>query len=554
MFNHVARFIRENKFVVLLFLLAIVSRLPFLSHAFMLRGERDIVLTGLSLLSTGKDLYGHILPVQFFGLDQPSPMLSFYFSALGWLIFPFKSIFFARLPFVISAAVNTILVYQLVLFITKRKNLALITSAIFIFSPGYFHLSTLALEINLAMPLLLAGILAYLKKHKVWGWAFFALSFFTYNGFRPLIPFVLIYLEYYEYLHGAPLKRFVKNSIIAGALFIVFFTITFYFVDGGIMTSRSSDIVFISYDKISPEVIFRRNTSLAPFAVQKIFDNKFTETLHYMVSVAFEGVSLQYLFFRGDRAAIYTSTFAGQFWVVGLVFYFMGFMFMGKYFEKKYLYMLGFIPVALVPSIVNIDYVSVAIRSLLASVSFAYIMALGVLFARESIKKGLLQKAFWLGACAILTIELAYFGYNYVFRRPVTMFESYFEHERQLVEHVHRSPEKLIVYDDSPKNLLTAYHILTPGVKIFELQKAMQGNQKLINTPEFTFKKCPKSADKHTMYKHGTLIGSSCLDPAEYDSLGYLTIQNRIQFEDFSTRTAYFIYEDPLKAEPAKED
>lgn len=542
--------LREHKILVGLFLLAVVTRLPFLDQAFLLRGERDIVLSGLSLLKTGRDLYGHLLPVQFFGLDQPSPMLSFYFSALGWLIFPIKSIFFARLPFVIAAACNTVLIYFLILKITKSRQLALITSAIFTMSPGYFHLSTLALEINLAMPLLLAGMLLYLGQKRLWGWVFLGLSFFTYNGFRPLIPFLLIYMEYYFYLQSNTLKSFIQRSVVAGVLFIAFFGITFFFIDGEIMTSRSSDIVFASYDKITPEVIFRRNTSIAPPVVQSILDNKITQTLQYMMSVVYEGVSLQYLFFRGDRAAIYTSTFAGQFWVVGLVFYFMGFMFLGKHLERKYLYMLGFIPVALVPSVVNIDYVSVAIRSLLASVSYAYIMALGVLFAQDIWEKGVARNIFWLAIGTILAIELTYFGYNYIFRRPVTMFESYFEHERQLAEYIHASPKKLVVYDDSPKNLLTAYHILTPSADVRDLQKAMQGNQKRIETSEFIFKKCTQAADKPQMYQRGTLIGSSCLDPDEYDNLGYLGVANRIFFEDFSLRTAYFIFEGPPNEEP----
>jgi hypothetical protein len=445
------------------------------------------------------------------------------------------------------SSLNLALIYAIVRLITKQRHLALITAAIFSFSPGYFHLSMLALEINLAMPLLLAGILCYLKKQRAWGWTFFALSFFTYNGFRPLIPFLLVYLEFYHYLVDRQMRAFVKNAIIVTLLFIAFFAAAFFFVDGETMTSRSSDIVFLSYDKITPEVVFRRNTSVAPDLVKKLFDNKITETLQYMIHVGYEGVSLQYLFFKGDSAAIYTSTFAGQFLSTFIIFYFLGFMFLGKNLERKYLYILGFIPVALVSSLVNIDYVSVAIRSLLASVGYAYIMALGVLLATDLLRKmsPTYRRILVLLLVISLSIEGVYFGYNYIFRRPVTMFESYFEHERQLANYVLASHEKVRVYDDSPKNLLTAYHILNPHADIRDMQKYMQKDITMIDSPDFTFIKCPRSDAKQQMYTPGTLIAHACLDPHEYDALGYIPIDKQILFKDFSLLTAYFIYTDP---------
>ncbi len=232
MFKQVKRYILENKILFLALVAYVLVRLPVLDHAFLLRGERDIVLTGYSLLKTGKDFYGNVMPLQFFGLDQPSPMLSFYYSAIGWIFFPIKNVFFARLPFMLASAVNIVLIYELVRKITVKKVIGLLTAVVFGFSPGYYHLSTLALEINLAMPLLLAGMLLYLNKKRAWGWLALILSFFTYNGFRPLIPFLVVYLELFFYMKDGKFVPFIQRSFIAGMIFIVLFGVSFFFIDG----------------------------------------------------------------------------------------------------------------------------------------------------------------------------------------------------------------------------------------------------------------------------------------------------------------------------------
>ena len=546
MLGSLKKYILKNKALVLLIIGYILIRLPLLDHAFLLRGERDIVLTGYSLLKTGKDFYGNFLPLQFFGLDQPSPLLSFYFSALGWIIFPIKNIFFARLPFLLAGSLNLFFIYEIIQFLTKNKKLSLITAALFGFSPGMYHLGMLALEINLAMPLLLAGILFYVKKRKFLGWVLFARSFFTYNGFRPLIPFLLIYLEFFEFIHKGSWKSFIKNSFLQGILFIAFFAITFFFIDGEIMTSRSTDLVFLSYGKISPEVDFLRNTSIAPPDLKSLMNNKVTETLTYMVDVFYEGISLQYLFFRGDRAAIYTSTFAGQFFSIFVFFYFLGFVRLGARLRKNYFYILGLIPVAMVPSVVNIDYISVAIRSLLASVSYAFVIALGVLMFVELLKRA--KKEYRMIAYGIvlllLTVEVLYFSYNYVLRRPVTMFESYFEHEKQVAQYIIDSDQHVTLYDDSPKNIITAYHILNPDVDIQALQAVLLHSEDVYETDAFTMRFCPQSGDKDQMYVQDTVIAESCLDPEEYDVLEADQRHGRIDFKDFSLNSAFFIYEE----------
>lgn len=544
MFTKVKEYLLENKMIVGAALLFFFIRLPLLDHAFLLRGERDIVLTGYSLLKTGKDLYGNFMPLEFYGLDQPSPFLSFYYSAIGWIFFPFRTVFFARLPYVIASTFNLILVYELIKLITKNRTAALVTALVFSFSPGNFHLMSLALEVNIAMPLLLLGMLVYMMGKRIWGLIFITLSFFAYNGFRPLIPFLLVYMEYFFYLKKGDLKDFVKRSCIAGIFFVVLFGLSYTFIDGGIMKSRSGDLVFMNYSEIGKLVDVRRNTSGGPEILKTLINNKFTNTLYYMAQVTFEGVSLQYLFFRGDRAAIYTSTFAGQFFASLVVFYFMGFMYIGKIWKKEYVYVLGFIPVALVSSVVNVSYVSIAIRSLLASVSYAFVIALGFMMLKDILVKVKPSYRLITVGCVVLFLgfETMLFTYNYVLRRPTMMFESYFEHEKSVAEYLRDNGPDVTLYDDSPRNILTSYMMVDPSVQIQDVQAELTSKDEnyIINGNRIF--DCNADTLPTEMYSTGNVIAESCMSMEQHDAMFAAKVRG-IPFIDWSFRNAYFIYD-----------
>jgi len=519
--------------------------LILLDHAFLLRGERDITFTGYSLAHTGRDLYGNLLPVEFFGLDMPTPFLSFYYSALWWIILPFKNVFMARLPYVISTTTYIFLVYECIKIITKNTKLAIITSIIFAFSPGIYHLSRLALEVNIATPILLGGIILFLKKKRIWAYSLFTLAFYSYNGSRPLILPLLLFLELYPWMNGSSFQSFLKMSVISTVFFFVLFGSSFI-IDGKMMLSRSSDLVFMSYDKITPKVIYLRNSSVGPEILKVVFNNKITETIHYMIDVFIQGQDFQYLFFQGDKAAIYATTFTGLFFLVSFPFYYLGFFYLGKKFKKEYFYILGFIPVALVPAIINIDYVSFTIRSILSTVGYAYIIGGGLIFGFTLLSKmHKIIKIFIIGLFAtFFIIELSYFSYNYFYRRPVTMFEMFFESEKDIAEYLLHSDKKYYIYDDSPRNIVTTYYFLKDHPNMSKFQQLNNQNKKF-SFDGHTIVKCPTS-DNEIALKAGTIVADSCLSVDRYKSLaGNLDIPF-IPYKDFSFRKAFFIFDQEI--------
>lgn len=548
MINKVKKYFseKERKLLIILWAIFFLFQLIKLDQLFLLRGERDIVLTGYSLAKTGRDLYGNFLPLYFKGLDMPTPFLSFYYSALFWLIIPIKSVFFAKIPFVLLSLISCFLIFEVILFLTKNKKMSLLTTIIFLFSPGYYHLSRLALEINLAFPLILFFILFYLKRKKFLSFSFLILTFFTYNGFRPLLPVLLIYLDFYflmtkKYINFHFLKNIIMNLIFFGLLFIF----SFNFIDGEMMRSRKSDLIFWDFSNFSHQVNFRRNTAIGPEIFKIILNNKITASFYYIIDTFFKGQNFDYLFVKGDYSILYGTTFTGQFWMTFLVFYYLGFLYLGLKWKKDYFYILGLGLISLFPSLINIDYISFSIRSILTLVSFSFLFACGMFLFFDLIKKTNfgLRFTIFLVFLTCLFFEITYFGYNYFFRRPITMSEIFFQHEKNIAQFLlnfSKKKEKVIIYDDSPRNIYANYVFFDKNYDIKIAQKNF--NKGLpYSFGNFLLKICP--SEKDLKFHKNLIIADSCLREETIIKLSNNPKVKKIPYEDFSKRYAYFIFE-----------
>lgn len=527
-------YLKKRKKVLLISLLFFLVQLPFLDQLSLLRGERDIVLTGWSLARTGRDLYGNLFPLEFTGIDPNVPFVPMYATALWWLLVPMKSVFLARLFFVLLSTTIPFLVFEIVNHIRKDKNLATVTAAIFCLSPGVFYLTRLALEIGIAFPLLLAGILASLKKKRIVSYIFFFLAFFSYHGFRPLIPVLLIYLELFL-PHHVPKKETIKN-VLGIILFSVVLLISSVKIDGNLMKSRSSDLIFFNYTQLTDKVDYRRNTSIAPKAVAALFDNKMTALGMYIKDNFFGGISYEYLFRTGDPSSLYATTFTGQFFLITVTLFILGLVQLGKKGTKADVFILGLIFIGLIPSLTNVSYPSYSIRAMLSSVGYAYLFALGYMLLTSFYKDSKLffKMIIVLVMGASLLIELTYFGYNFYFRRVRTMSQMYFETERMLPEYLNTTDKPYTVYTSSPRDMLFGYIFFNNEIQASKVQEVMKKGEPY-TYGNYTFEKCTQS-----MPKTGVVISDICLDEAEYAKMSDSKVK-KMGYTDYSFRNAFFI-------------
>ncbi|MFA5828028.1 MAG: hypothetical protein WC841_01515 [Candidatus Shapirobacteria bacterium] len=173
--------------------------------------EAALGYNAYSLLKTGKDEYGNLLPLSLRSFNDFKPALYSY------LTIPF--IYFGELNDsavrMVSAVVGVVSLVFLFLFLKtfiRNKNLLLLTFAILSFQPWRIHFSRTAFEANLSAAFFIAGcwfLINTKSKIKVfWSTVFFALSIYSYHSARLSAPMFLVFWAL------DPIKLVLKKNLL----------------------------------------------------------------------------------------------------------------------------------------------------------------------------------------------------------------------------------------------------------------------------------------------------------------------------------------------------
>ncbi|MGB4965834.1 MAG: glycosyltransferase family 39 protein [Microgenomates group bacterium] len=524
-------------------------RLLFLDQLFLLHDERDIVLSGYSVAKTGHDLFGNFLPISFAGISPDNPLVSIYYSAVWWLVLPIKSVFFARLPFVLISTLLMFLVYEIVRRISDDKRLAFISALIFCFSPWVFHITRLAMDLPLAAVTLFGAILFYLKERRWLSYLLFFLTFYNYQGFRVVIPFLVVYLELIkgesEILRFTQddIKIFIRRNII-NVMFIVFLFVSISFIDKAVTTKRFSQVAFLSPERFTAEVNTRRAASNVPLLIRDAFHNKITVAADYVVDNFVKGQDISYLFKTGDYSPINGNAVGGQFFFVFLLFFYLGIMALGRRLNRKDFYLIGFIFLGLLPAMASVNSATYSIRGFVSALGYAYLLALGVDLGIDLTKRMAKTPRYILYALLMMVMAVngLYFTYNFYERKQVTVGELFNENEKRVSQYLLDRPEKqFTVYHDFPKNVYLSYIFMDSGNSAPQVT-GKDGEVDSYTSNNVVFMKCPKLIDYATLTN--TLVSESCMNLKTHDQLNsQVDLQQKILYKDLSLKTAYFIFE-----------
>jgi hypothetical protein len=361
--SKIINWFKENKLLIIIALVFFIIRLPFLDQLNLLHDERDISLSGYSIAKTGRDLSGNFLPLSIKNIAPDNPVVSIYYSALWWLGSPVKSVFNARFPYVVISTLLFPLIYYLILLINNDKKLAVMTSIVCCFSPWIFHITRLGMDVTLAFVTLLLAINLQIKKRQILSYIFYILTFYNYQGFRLLIPFVVFYIAlFFEVRKNSNVKLLIHG------IFLLMLFVSILFIDKDVTQKRTGQVVFLNTKYFDNQIIFNRNTSLAPTLLKSIFDNKIVAPANYILTSFTKGLDMTYLFKEGDYSAINGNISAGQFFFPLIFFYYLGFIAIGKKLNKSSLFILGFIPLGMLPSLLSLNGISFGIRGILSSI------------------------------------------------------------------------------------------------------------------------------------------------------------------------------------------
>jgi len=354
--------------------------------------EAALGYNAYSILKTGRDEYGKILPVIFKSFGDYKPGLYIYLTA------PFVAVFglnewSVRLP---SALAGVGAVWLLYLIIRKLKNenlgirnskLEIVAGFLLAVNPWHIQFSRGAWEVNVALTLTLAGIYFFLKlqdsiKYLKYCVVFFALTLVTYQGAKlsSLIVIAILVILYWNELLKKLKDKFsdLILPVVLGA--IISLPILFSLFTG--QTGRLEVFSVFSYPR--PHDYLQNFLSEGNEKLGSVSYYLFhSETLNFTRGVFgrwFNHFSGGFLFFEGDWPnPRHTPPNHGTLLLIDLILIPLGFLSLVKFKNKFSVFVLWWLVLSLLPAVLSRDAVQ-AVRAYNMLIPLVIISSLGACY------------------------------------------------------------------------------------------------------------------------------------------------------------------------------
>lgn len=409
---------KKNIFFVIL-LLASVLRLWKLGSIppHLTPDEASLGYNAYSILKTGKDEYGEILPVIFKSFGDYKPGLYVYLTVPSVAILGLTE-FAVRLPSATFGILAVFLIYKIALQFFKDKKLALTASLLLAINPWHIHFSRGAWEINVSLTLTLLGIYYFVKaikkqKYLLYSAVFFALTLITYQGAKLSTAIILVILGI---LYFKDVIKIEKKTLVT-AFFIgllISLPILLGFFQG--KTGRLEVFSIFSYQR--PTDYLQQFLDQGEEKVGSLSYYLFhSEGLNFKRAILgrwFNHFSGRFLFFEGDwQNPRHSAPYTGMFIVADLLLIIAGFIVLVRSRSKESIFIFLWLLLAPLPAALSRDQVH-AVRSYNMLIPLVLMSSFGLLFLFNKISK---HKKVILGG--IIVIYLA----NYVY-----FLDAYFVH------------------------------------------------------------------------------------------------------------------------------
>lgn len=287
-----------KRFLILLFVFSLLLRLGafYFSKLELFGDEVDVGYLASSLYKTGRDLYRVPLPIYINSLSENRLPVLIYstvpsIAALG------LNEFSVRLPQIFFGALAPIILFMLVLKVSKNRGLSVFSAVFLSLTPWHIHYSRVAFEVIIMLDLIMLGALMYFRKSYFLSSLFFALSFYAYSTAIIFVPLLVFGLA----IHAKKLPNI--RFIIYALLFLSPF---FFFLSTGAVGSRYQIISIFN----NPELI-RKNLELRT-PNDFIFHNRYLATGEIFVKNYLQSFSTDFLFVRGDPTIRHSFMISGQ--------------------------------------------------------------------------------------------------------------------------------------------------------------------------------------------------------------------------------------------------
>lgn len=344
--------------------------------------EASLGYNAYSILKTGRDEYGTLLPLIFKSFGDYKPGLYVYTAVPSIALLGLNEIA-VRLPSAIFGIIGVIAVYFISIELFKHKRLAAITSLLLAISPWHIHFSRGAWEINLSLMLTLLGILWFLKSLKNQRYLLlsalsFGLTLSAYQGAKLSTGIVVLLLVgfYWKNLKSMSISTYVKTALVG---LLVSLPIILSLFNG--QTGRLTVFSVFSYPRDTEFVNdFISEANVVPNSIPYyLFYSEPQNFARGILGRWFNHFSGRFLFFEGDwQNPRHTAPNHGVLLLSDLVFIGTGIVVLIKQRKNKAFLFFGlWLILSPLPAVLSRDQVH-AVRSYNMVIPFMFIVGFGL--------------------------------------------------------------------------------------------------------------------------------------------------------------------------------
>ena len=372
--------------------------------------EASLGYNAYSILKTGKDEYGNVLPIIFKSFGDYKPGLYVYLTVPAVAMLGLTE-FAVRLPSAAFGILAVFLIYRVALEIFKDKKLALASSFLLAINPWHIHFSRGAWEINVSLTLTLLGMYFFIKsvekqKYLLYSALFFALTLIAYQGAKlsTIIVLILLGVMYFK-----KIIKFDKKTLVS-AFFIgllVSLPILLGFFQG--KAGRLQIFSVFSYSKpidYAQNFLDQGGEKIGSLSYY-LFHSEGVNFARGIMTRWFNHFSDKFLFFEGDWSnPRHSAPYTGMFIVADMFLIILGFVALVKSLSKESLFVLLWALFAPLPAILSRDAIH-AVRSYNMVIPLVLISSFGLLFLIKTIDKN--RKIIIGGLLAIYLMNYVYY-------------------------------------------------------------------------------------------------------------------------------------------------
>ncbi|HEV2339155.1 MAG TPA: glycosyltransferase family 39 protein [Patescibacteria group bacterium] len=384
-----------------------------------------------SILTTGKDEYGNLLPLSIRSFDDYKPPAYTYLTASSVALFGL-TLFAVRLPSAVIGTFTIIVVFLLTKEIEedifKKKHfhpVALLTSFFFAISPWSLQFSRAAFEGNIGVFFFALGLFFFFQglKNK-WYYFISSISFlivlYSYHSFRLLVPLLFIALGVLYW------KELKKQFIVVLIAFAICFFGSLPILQSLILSSSTTDARFATVTIFSDQTTLDSSIKQLEKAQKyhdiagEILANRRIVWISTLTKNYLEHFSPDFLFLQGDSGQQHQAIGMGMLYLWDLPFLLIGIYALVTFRNKKSFLVFFLILIAPVPSAVATGAPH-AVRDI-GSLPFMQIaVAIGVFTSSLFLKKHFSQMLYFgfvILASVVLFCNFLYYLHQYYVVTP----------------------------------------------------------------------------------------------------------------------------------------